>query len=159
MFHHFLFLNHTDQWLLELLNATQMIFTHSHTHFWERERERGNKPLLIAALSHTHSYYFTARHIKICLTHAGRRTQRESAPRSWLSHRPHCPAARERPEWAALSFVWAKWWMRWRDVMTWLIAQTLNEKQHSSDGSLSLFQRDPTSPANPARKTLLLTPS
>jgi len=30
--------------------------------------------------------------------------------------------------------------------MTWLIAQTLNEKQHSTDISLSLFKRDPTSP-------------
>lgn len=85
---HFLFLNHRPK----VAGATWFCTDDRHsmrcrrTSFWGE-----HKTLLIPALSHTHSYYFTPRRIKISFTHAGRRTQRESDPRSSLSHRPTVP--------------------------------------------------------------------
>lgn len=119
---------------------------------WEQ-----HKTLLMPALSHTHSYYFTPRHIKMSFTHTGRQTQRESDPRSSLSHRPTVPQPAR---------VWERREARMRTALVCLRemmdeVERCDDLAHRSNSqwettfdwhlSLSLFKRDPTSPANPVR--------
>ncbi len=134
------------------------------THVSERKTEYNSFDS--CSLTHPLVLFHTETHKNLVHTHCQTDTARVWSPVIALTQ-IHCPTAREsqrererekrlkgrggRQECTQHSFVWGKWWMRWRDVMTWLIAQTLNEKQHSTDVSLSLFKRDSTSPANPVR--------